>query len=64
MENLSICEQHQRFWFKKYKKLVNRVNTTRNKLKRLIREPDTIVKHVRNVGTNVCPTTLLKETTL
>jgi len=66
MENLSVCEQHQYFWFRKYKKLVNHINTTTDKLKRLNRDPkpNLAVKHVRNVGINVCPTTILKETAI
>jgi len=62
MEYLSVCEQHQHFWLRKYNKLVNYVNATKDKLKRLNRDPkpNLAVKYVKNVGIKACPTTISK----
>jgi len=63
MENLSVYEQHQQVWYRKYSTLLHRINTTRDELKRLIEDtkPDPAVKRVRNVGINVCPESIRKE---
>ncbi|KAL4084289.1 hypothetical protein QTP88_028114 [Uroleucon formosanum] len=66
MENLAVSEQNQYFWYEKCKTLVKNVNIVRNKLERLIIDPNPnfAVKHVRNVGTNVCPKRILNGTTI
>jgi len=53
MSNISVCREQQRSYYKKYKELLNHVNTISSRLEDLTRLPDNEVKHVRHVGTNV-----------
>jgi len=53
MIHIAVCKEQQRLYYKKYKRLLNFINSMNEELNLLNREPNTVVKHVRNVGTNV-----------
>ncbi|NP_001156160.1 uncharacterized protein LOC100163293 [Acyrthosiphon pisum] len=61
MVNISVCKEQQRLYYKKYKQLLNYVNTVTSELELLNRVPDDEVKHVRNVGTYVVMPTKKKK---
>lgn len=51
--NISVCKEQQRAYYKKYKQLLNSINTINSELNYLNRMPDNVTKYVRNVGTSV-----------
>ncbi|XP_022171058.1 uncharacterized protein LOC111034217 [Myzus persicae] len=53
MVNISVCKEHQRSYYEKYKQLLNDINTMNTELNLMNRMPSNAVKHVRNVGTNI-----------
>jgi len=53
MINIEVCKEQQRSYYKKYKQLLNYINSMNDELVLLNREPSNVVKHVRNVGTYI-----------